>query len=771
MSGGATRSSRLALAASLAALVVLAALVLPRLDVATDMSFFMPSSATPEIAALNHGMTGSGSLLMIGLRADDAAAAAAASDALVRTLRGQPGFLVVSNGRPYLPPDMLNFVLDNSYLLGPAPDMRTLDNPGLQERLHAGLLRLGGVEGWLYRDVFPRDPADRLAEFSVLLRTTEGPDRRFGVWMNDDGQALILARLGAPAGDIAGQAAARTAVSDAVAALGEGALSWVASGPGQFALEASERIQEEMRLLSAVATGAVAVLLIVAFHTPVVLVLVGLPVAFGLLAGIAVAQALFGQVHGVAITFGAVLVGVAADYVIHLAGLRDAAETPAAAARRLARPLLLGAGTTLAGLLALSQSSFPGLAQIGTVAATAVLVAALFSRWILPSLMPRRPLRPPGGGTAWRRLKSAPRARRLGRWLVLAAVAGLCAAAWAAPTPLWEDRLDRLSVSSPQRRALDHDLRTALHLPDVARLVLIEGRDADDVLARQAELFPILDQAVTEGRLGGYHAAASLLPPVEVQEARQSLLPSGPVLRSRLNEATDALPLDASAFSPFLDTVGRQKEGPPLRPEDIAASPFAGLIDGPWPVEREGEGRGEGSWAGITALVPPVALAPDDVTIGRLIDLRQVASAMVLAYRNEALWWLALGSVGAVALLWAILRRPKTIAIAMAPSVAAVVATAALLVASGTSLSIFHILALLLVASIGVDYALFFTGYSADEAAGSRSLHSVALCSATTVSVFGILGLSSLPILSSIGVTVAIGSGLCLPLTLILCED
>ena len=59
---------------------------------------------------------------------------------------------------------------------------------------------------------------------------------------------------------------------------------------------------------------------------------------------------------------------------------------------------------------------------------------------------------------------------------------------------------------------------------------------------------------------------------------------------------------------------------------------------------------------------------------------------------------------------------------------------------SGVSLNLFHLIALILAAGLGLDYALFFEHASADRAEQRRTLHAVLVCSLSTLMVFALLG-------------------------------
>ena len=75
----------------------------------------------------------------------------------------------------------------------------------------------------------------------------------------------------------------------------------------------------------------------------------------------------------------------------------------------------------------------------------------------------------------------------------------------------------------------------------------------------------------------------------------------------------------------------------------------------------------------------------------------------------------------------------------------------------GISLNLFHLVALILAAGLGLDYALFFEHAADDDAEQRRTLHAVIVCSLSTLLVFATLSFSSLPVLRAIGITVAIG--------------
>ena len=151
----------------------------------------------------------------------------------------------------------------------------------------------------------------------------------------------------------------------------------------------------------------------------------------------------------------------------------------------------------------------------------------------------------------------------------------------------------------------------------------------------------------------------------------------------------------------------------------------------------------------------------------QLVDLKQISADMVDGFRREALAQAGWGAALILLLLLGGLRSAKRAMRVAFPAGAALVLTVALLVAFGVRLSVFHLVALLLVLGIGLNYALFFERIAADVHERARTRLALAVCSTSTIVTFGLLALSSTPVLHAIGSTVALGAVLALLLSAI----
>ena len=106
--------------------------------------------------------------------------------------------------------------------------------------------------------------------------------------------------------------------------------------------------------------------------------------------------------HGISLAFGAALISVSVDYVVHLY-CHDALVRPEGGARaslrQLRRPLATGCLTTLTGFAALAVSRLEGLREIGTFAIAGIATAFIATVVLVPPAI-RRPERmgfaPPG---------------------------------------------------------------------------------------------------------------------------------------------------------------------------------------------------------------------------------------------------------------------------------------------------------------------------------------------------------------------------------------
>ena len=130
---------------------------------------------------------------------------------------------------------------------------------------------------------------------------------------------------------------------------------------------------------------------------------------------------------------------------------------------------------------------------------------------------------------------------------------------------------------------------------------------------------------------------------------------------------------------------------------------------------------------------------------------------MMAAFRIRALLYASLGALLIFGILAHGFHSPATALRLMLPVVLAIALTAGMLVAVGVPLSVLHLVALLLVLGVGINYALFFARAAAAKEDAGPTLRTLAVVSATTLAAFGMLATSRIAILQVIGMTVCTG--------------
>jgi peptidoglycan/xylan/chitin deacetylase (PgdA/CDA1 family) len=151
-----------------------------------------------------------------------------------------------------------------------------------------------------------------------------------------------------------------------------------------------------------------------------------------------------------------------------------------------------------------------------------------------------------------------------------------------------------------------------------------------------------------------------------------------------------------------------------------------------------------------------------------LLDLKRESDQLYGSYRREAVVYSLAGAAAIVVLLLATLRSPRRVYDVVAPLAAAVVVVTALLTLGGHTLSIFHLVGLLLVVAVGSNYSLFFDRQALSSVDRGRTLVSLLFAAVTTMIGFGLLSFSSVPVLNAIGSTVGLGALLALSFSAIL---
>ena len=519
------------------------------------------------------------------------------------------------------------------------------------------------------------------------------------------------------------------------------------AGAAIFAAAGRASGEAESRWMSILGAALTLTLALAVFRRLRVL-LIALPMACGLLGGLAATVALCGNAHLLTLVIGSSLIGLLLDFPLHWLGKSTLPGwQPYAALAALRRPFFISLLITLAGYAFLLATPLPILRQTAVFALVALPLAWLTTLWTLPPLfrhyLPRANPHFAAGAVAVGRSLQRLRQRRL---LVPAAFI-VALLLWHSD---WQDDI-RQWISLPP-----HWLQQAQAAAQIggvepaAQQFLIHAPDDDTLLQRDAALAARLENAKAGGALQDYSAISQW---VWRHDEQQAMTVSLRALASR-PEAWQAL-TDAGVAPDTIAAALRAVAAPPVQPVAAQlANPLAARWQGLYVGRQDADGAVYSSVAlyGVRDSAALAALADGDGI--RYLDRRARLNALFATTRSEALWLKLASYLVAFIILRAAAFSPRDSLKILAVPLAAAVLTVAVFSALGLPLSLFAAFGLLLTSALGVDYAVY--AQSVGSPATTRFC-GMLLAALTTVMSFGILAFSSTPAVAAFGLCVALG--------------
>lgn len=749
------------------ALLLACALVIAKSQFVSDLSAFMPKAPSARqqllIDQFRDGIIGR--LIMVGIEGGDAEGRAKLSHELADRLRETGMFVGVQNGDPVTEQRDRSYFFDNRYLLSPNMASPRFTVQGLHDAINDSIDTLSGNAGLIVKQLFARDPTGETLQFLEQLDGGNQPRSLHGAWASSDGmRAVLLAYTRAPGTDTEAQALAIDTIRDTFEQLPDHQTGnrVVMSGTSVFSVKSRNLIEGQVTRLASASLLLVVCLLLLVYRSTQLIAFGLLPVLSGALVGISAVSLSFGQVHGLTLGFGTTLIGEAVDYSIYFY-LQRAGQLNTG---RFWRTIWLGVATSIAGFAALLFSGFPGLAQLGVYSICGLIAAAIVTRYVLPTLVPQqlklRDLSRPGFALDG----ILEFATRLRWWLVLLAFVA-AGVVFAHESKIWNRNLSTLSPISKADQRLDLQLRKDLGAPDLRYVVAFSAPDEQQALEAAEQVGQVLRGLMDDKIISGFNSPAFVLPSQARQHARQSAIPDTRQARQRLQRALDGLPVGIDKLQGFLSDLQAARAKKPLLRADLDGTSAALLVDSLL-IHRASDYlvlmplRALDNSAEVPLDVDRVqtALQVTRLTHIVVIDLLEESTSLFESYRHEVLLLSELGCLVIFALLLAALKSASRTLWVIAPLVCAVTCVTAVLLLCGTRLTILHLVGLLLVVAIGSNYALFFeNSRNAETSAERRRMQiSLVIANLTTVGSFGILGLSSIPVLSAIGTTVSLGA-------------
>lgn len=601
-------------------------------------------------------------------------------------------------------------------------------------------------------DIFRADP---LLLFSAYLADSQ--EGVSALRLKEDVLALeadgnwyvaVLGRLSGDAFDKAFQSKTRRVLDDAEGQITRDHedLVILKTGAVFYGEHAYQQAEKEASFIGSLSLLAIILLNIFIFRSLQPLLFSLMAIASGITAGLAVTVLFFGELHLLALVFGASLIGIAVDYSFHYfcERFQDDPPDPVDRAKAIRSGLTLGLVSSVLGFLTLSLTPFPGLQQIALFSAAGLTIAYLTVLHVFPRLDRTKK---GAGGNRMRQISMylygfwwQPQFRTFRIIFVLAA---LFVGALGAIKITVDDDVRRLQSLPEILQAEEQDIRNLTGIENQTYQYLLRGNSSDEVLEQEEELRRDLARLKGEGVLSGYQAISKLIPSEGRQRENRMFVEKElvPLLDTHLASLgiDPRNPYDLDGETVTMGHIADMAADPVLRQLLLVNTPgvivhaisLYGVAD-PDPLSELAE-RSEN-----------IALANQAEGLSKTFGTYRLKSLIMLAIAYVVVWvFLSLryGIGGAVRVV--------------TPSLGAVLLAPCILALFGQTFTFFNAISLMLVFAIGLDYALFNRESAGDKK--SRSMLANGLSAISTIFAFGLLGLSDTYAIHAFGVTIFVG--------------
>jgi predicted exporter len=533
----------------------------------------------------------------------------------------------------------------------------------------------------------------------------------------------------------------------------------------RFASVTRQRIQTDITRISLGSILGVVFLTLSTFYTLTHLALAVLPIAAGIWIALGLSLWLFGELHALTLAFGASLIGTCIDYSFHYFAHHRMAVSwqPRFTMWQLLPALSLGALTTVLSYLSLALTPLVGLQQIAVFSSCGIVVSFCTVAFCFPGALRH----------AHRQAHSPPRLYRGALWTIHLCerfhvpLLTICVLGIGLGLPsLWSLRISdspqALNALPQDIVAQDQEIRRLMGEAQSQRYLIVTGDTAESALQTLETLHEHLSRPAvgsTAAPIQFGPVLSDFLPSIKRQKAdwaaTQTLLAQRQTITAELVE----IGLADAPIESFFHTL-QSGPGPWLRPETWLRHDASAGLRQLWLGDSDGR---------ASILVPVRQI--HDVPLLRhaiahydgvyYVDQIEEFTRIFKRYRQQAIG-LAGGAYLVVfaLLLWRYGRRGIFV---MLPPLLAALITLEVLGLLGQTLHFMHVLALLFILGMGVDYAIFLAESPADE--DPTTMLALTLSALTTLLSFGLLSVSSQTVLQSIGLTTLIGIAVALLLS------
>jgi len=537
---------------------------------------------------------------------------------------------------------------------------------------------------------------------------------------------------------------------------GQKDLKILISGMIFFAHEGSVGAKREISTIGIGSLLGIILLMWLAFRSFRQIFLCLLSLAMGLLTGFTYTILIFGELHLLTLGFGASLIGVCIDYSFHFFAEKRLSSGEISNEKILNRILpgiTLGVITSVIGYFSLIFTPFPGLQQMAVFSCFGITGAFLTVLMVYPILLKNKSNNDiPFLFNFTKIIIGFWQIERIANHKIFILLILVVVSLVGFLNISTNDDIRILNSSSKELKNIDKKIKSLIGDIDLSRFLLIEGKTAQDVLELEEQLQPILNELAKEKVFKYYHCLSRFIPSVKYQKEnflllRKNLRSEKEIFKTKML----GIGLGEVNLTKYLKNIENSSQNY-LGLKEGLSSPIGENISSLWLGKTE---------RGFASMILLSNVAKENILIDlerkhndvHYINKVKDLSDLLSRYRRHIFIFVLISYLAIFILLFFKYKFIQSLLVTLPPILACGLAFFIFFLVN-IETNIFHILAILLVMGIGIDYTIFFA-----EAKEHRDKvgYAVFLSAITSLLSFGLLAFSNAVFLSSFGLTVLFG--------------
>ena len=281
----------------------------------------------------------------------------------------------------------------------------------------------------------------------------------------------------------------------------------------------ARQIKKDTTLTLGVAMILILLVIFVSFRNKKSIPLIIVPPLFGALFSLAVVWLIKGEISAIAIGAGAIVLGVALSYSIHIVSHLNSISSPKEIIRELTLPLTIGCFTTIGAFAALIFTSSELLRDMGLFSVFTLIGTTIFCLVFMPQFL--------RGFEVGRKSAMLDKIEQIvgyrydgNRWVILSIFALTIVALFFCRNVEFDDNMSNINYMPAH--IVEAEKRSMEIFGDESRTVYIVtgGEDFDELTAEYGRLQELLEEQQRAGRISEVVTLADFVVPVDVQTER-----------------------------------------------------------------------------------------------------------------------------------------------------------------------------------------------------------------------------------------------------------